>query len=107
MKPYGKKQEKSKHHYKCSNSECVICNNNNWKISKTRERRDDEAVEDYRINKDTVIDFCELEYTVRVRAEEDGIFHSLSNVIDIESMAIDPDEALERVAHKFYKQNQP
>lgn len=102
MKPYGQKQEKSNlniHPADC----CSICSNDEWKIVKSRERHNDEEIDDYFQNKDTVIDFCELEHTVKIRAEEDDIFHSISNVIPLEARSVDPDDLLGLMANKFYK----
>ena len=107
MKPYGQKKAKAKLGIHPSDRcGCEVCNTGGWKVLKSRERHNDEEILDYHLSKDTVIDFCELEYTVKVRLEEDDTFRALSNVIDIQARAIDPDEALEKVANIFYKQNQ-
>lgn len=73
-----------------------------WSISKTRERQHQEEVKDFNTSVE-ISQYDELEYTIQVHLEEDGIFRSLSNVFEETALAIDPDEALEKLAHILYK----
>ena len=48
MKPYGQKPEKTKKGlHNSDNCGCEICNTGGWKVLKSRERHDNEEVEDF------------------------------------------------------------
>lgn len=101
MRPYGQKKEKTLRGIHTSDScGCEICNTGGWKIHKSRERHNTEELEDYYESKDTVIDFCELEYTVKVRAEDDRFIAS-SNVLGLELMGVTPEHAIGKVHEAF------
>lgn len=70
---------------------------------KSVERHNNEAVDDFFNSKEITV-YDELEHTIQVYQEEDGIFRSCSNSIEMDARAIDPDEAIEKLAHKIYKQ---
>lgn len=103
MKPYGQKQEKTRRGiHNSDNCGCEICNTGGWKVLKSRARHDSEEVDDF-LTSNEISQFEELEYTVKIRAIDDQLFEASSNVFEEKALAIDPDEAREKLAHILYK----
>jgi citrate lyase synthetase len=103
MKPYGQKHNKSLLNTHPADY-CSTCSNDEWKIIKGRERKNNEEIDDF-LYSDEMTASDELEATIRVYAEEDELFRSCSNLFEEQAVAIDPDEAMEKLLNKIYKQN--
>ena len=73
-----------------------------WSISKKRERQHQEEFKDFNTSVE-ISQFDELEYTVKIRAIDDQLFEASSNVFEEKALAIDPDEAREKLAHILYR----
>lgn len=100
MKPYGKKPKKSRLSIH-SSDECDVCSNNHYKISKTRERQNNEEVDDF-FNSEEITQYDELEKTIQVYLEQDNVFRSCSNLHDLTATSCDPETAIEKLTHKIY-----
>lgn len=102
MKKYGRKPEKSNLNIHSSDC-CDVCSNRPWKISKTRTRRDTQDIDMYLNSEEISIpDEAELTAKVVLIDEEEGLFEASANVVDETAIAIDPDEALEKLSHILY-----
>ncbi len=101
MKPYGQKHGKSLLNIHPADY-CAICSNDGWKVIKGRERHNNEEIDDF-LYSDEITAYDELEATIQIHAEEDELFRSCSNLFEEQAIAIDPDEALEKLLNKIYK----
>lgn len=116
MKPYGKKKSKTKlglhNSDKCH---CELCNTFGWKIFKSRERHNNEAVDEF-FNSKEITPYDELERIVLQRYEDgvpchtegwgDETFVARYNPLGIEVVGVTPEHAMDKLANKLYKTNE-
>lgn len=81
---------------------CNTCSNDSWKIIKSRERHNNEEIDDF-LHSEEITAYDELEATIQIYAEEDELFRSCSNLFEEQAIAIDPEEAMEKLLNKIYK----
>jgi len=105
MKPYGKPNKLSKHHYKCGYSKCAICTTTSWTTSNSRKRRNDKII-DNEILEPTPTEYLEIENQVilnHYHNDECGFewFEAQYVPQGISVEGVTPEHALGKVEHEY------
>ena len=100
MKPYGQKPDKRR--WKIHSADCCsICSNDEWKNSKKRKRRDTSDIDEV-LTSEEIDPLDEAELTAKVvlpDVEDKQLFEASCNSFEEKALALDPDEALEKLSH--------
>tara|TARA_R110001632_G_scaffold22324_4_gene64268 strand:+ start:1231 stop:1584 length:354 start_codon:yes stop_codon:yes gene_type:complete len=104
MKAYGKQLKQDRRKYKCGYSECDICSNAGWKVSKTRERHDTK-VEDNTILDPEPTEFIEIENQVGIKqyyhTDGEEWFNATYVTLGISVYGVTIEHALGKVENEF------